>query len=431
MTDLVSSGQIMIIGPRASGKTTYLTVLSYLEKLGVQKPVKKIKTYSDWHLREAESILKQGGRLGPTDLHQIFFEGIEIEISSPRLGSISLPFFGKDERFALEGADSAGEYFEYFLTDPNRYNQDSENYIEKCISSIGLLIIIDGLSPSSRDGDYLKSLEALREILSSHSHQKYRIAIVLSKAEQPRIWNSLKDIKGYFRKLFPRSYEFLQEWNNEDDFFIEYFACSAFGLIGNSFSPNTLSDPGSPECATLRDPDSWNPFGLIAPLYWIATGKKNKKLQFPQIKNQNSILTKKSLIIGSGLATLLVFSALALQGLKNLGTAPQKTGICYSITIDEEQQLRSLQEQLINYPESNSKDCQKIFDQLLFSTGVTQATKGHVPVAIDRFCKISPSSNEQLAGAQAFIDKWLEDPQWKTMVRKQLERRKNCSLVSP
>jgi hypothetical protein len=61
---------------------------------------------------------------------------------------------------------------------------------------------------------------------------------------------------------------------------LKFFACSSFGIMSDrreDFDPRPnryVPDDGSPAeySASIRDPDKWQPFGIISPIYWLATG---------------------------------------------------------------------------------------------------------------------------------------------------------------
>ncbi|QUS60499.1 GTPase domain-containing protein [Synechocystis sp. PCC 7338] len=410
-----SQGQIIIIGPRASGKSTFLVALASLAEKKMSWPIKKVEPLSgNSHrlIESANNTLRQGLLLCPTDISLTEYS-FRVDI-----GSYSL-IDQKTQSFYLNCADSAGEYFDGLVE--FRDEERTQKFLLECSISSGLVIIVDGLSPSSKDNYYRERIEIFRQELSNHTYENYRIAIVISKADQPKIWNSLKDLKGFFRKAFPLTYELLEDWNSQSEFAIEYFACSAYGMVGNSFNPNCH------EAGGIKVPNAWNPFGIVYPLYWIATGKINQNLQFAEVPKSSIFIDKKT-IMSIGIFSLIILSALALLGLSSqLQNNNSTTGdACNQTWSDEEEQLKTVQEKMVNNSDNVNQNCQKKLDQLLFSTGINQAKKGLVPVAIDRFCRISASSTEELVGSNAFISRWQADENWQTMVNKQLQITPNC-----
>lgn len=70
-----SSGKILIIGPRAAGKTTFLAALAYLNDLGLRKPLLSVTPLNldTERLREdARNILAKGGQFTPTENSPVY-----------------------------------------------------------------------------------------------------------------------------------------------------------------------------------------------------------------------------------------------------------------------------------------------------------------------------------------------------------------------
>ncbi len=67
-----------------------------------------------------------------------------------------------------------------------------------------------------------------------------------------------------------------------------------------------------------------------------------------------------------------------------------------------------------------------MLDNLLLSTGIKQASQGRVPTAVDRLCKIARTSREEINTAQIYLERWMEDDYWKSIVKQQLTKKQDC-----
>ncbi|MFM7370240.1 MAG: hypothetical protein ACKO2Z_21115, partial [Sphaerospermopsis kisseleviana] len=62
---------------------------------------------------------------------------------------------------------------------------------------------------------------------------------------------------------------------------INCFFCSTFGTKGTPPKPNFKKQIGNSggTYGVIDKPRVWRPLGLVAPLYWLATGKEDKQLR--------------------------------------------------------------------------------------------------------------------------------------------------------
>jgi hypothetical protein len=88
-------------------------------------------------------------------------------------------------------------------------------------------------------------------------------------------------LKEFTNKNFPYTQKIFKEWCNDDfcPVSVAYFACSAFGMRGDPAQPNSRDDFSTGKCGCIADPSVWQPFGLAAPIYWLATGRNDRRLQ--------------------------------------------------------------------------------------------------------------------------------------------------------
>lgn len=279
--DLAGSGDIRIIGGRGCGKTTFLAALAYLPNHDpTNSPIQSIDPF-DPDTGElfdmAENILKMGARPVPTDNPddpgQSPLYTLLIELK-PKFTI----FQNRNIRIQVSCREYGGELFNELRKSPTTKLNE---YLTECASSSGLLILIDGLS-EIRDEHYaqaFKNLESelnLRLTASNRKLTDYRIAVVFTKGEQAQIWSSRNNLSEFVSRKFPKTQIFLRTWSNKWGCAIDYFVCSAFGTMGNN--PPRPNVKGGNDGVIAR-PEFWKPFGLVAPIYWLYTGKHDSRLR--------------------------------------------------------------------------------------------------------------------------------------------------------
>ncbi|NJR73009.1 MAG: hypothetical protein HC773_03495 [Scytonema sp. CRU_2_7] len=159
------------------------------------------------------------------------------------------------------------------------------NYLDDCAISSGLLLLIDGTS--REDSLYAQAFARLqlelneRFVSRNKSLKSYRIATVFSKAEQAQVWIHRHDMKKFVNLRFPQTKETLKIWSKTWGCSVNYFFCSSFGMKGNPPSPNVkvqARDSGG-TYGVIANPSVWRPFGLFAPIFWLHTGKDDRRLR--------------------------------------------------------------------------------------------------------------------------------------------------------
>ncbi|MEL4896858.1 hypothetical protein P9B04_15600, partial [Crocosphaera sp. Alani8] len=161
-----------------------------------------------------------------------------------------------------------------------------EPYLEEYAEVPGLLILLDGTF-FTQDTIYaeglasLKSELNLRLVANNKPLNNYRLAVVFTKSEQPQIWVHRRNIKRFMGLKFPRTYQVLKEWSVEWNSPINYFFCSAFGMKGDPPTPNVkvTSRENGITLGIIARKEVWRPFGLVAPIYWLYTGKDLPELR--------------------------------------------------------------------------------------------------------------------------------------------------------
>jgi hypothetical protein len=227
--------------------------------------------------------LEQGLNLAPTMIQgtsEMPDYGIQITLKgqfswqNPRMGSSELV------KLVINCKDYAGEFFSDLLAK----SQDPmlEDYLQDCLLASGILMLVDGTA-HHKDQDYARSLTTFLAALDRRDLDlnQRRIAFTLAKCEMPELWVQRLDPKSMARARFPRVYQLLEGWQNTGSGQVDYFATSALGMLGRNFpEPNRIlqkRDRGG-VAAVLKDPRRWRPFGLVAPIYWLCTGQRHKKL---------------------------------------------------------------------------------------------------------------------------------------------------------
>lgn len=271
---------LRVIGDRASGKTTYLAALAR-SIINPNSPVRMVRPFgeSDSLVAMAQNILEQGLEPEPNrpdstlDLKDY---GLTITLQDQ---------FGwglqgtKTTTLNLSCKDYPGEFLSDLILRPN--SPELEDYLEDCVQANGLLLMLDGTA-HRKDREYETSVEQLLLGLNQRqpANSRRRIAIALSKCEQPELWVHRFDPRQAIHKRFPKVCIRLQAWQQHGAIEIDYFTLSAFGSLGNSPEANmtrTYRDRGGTR-AVLKNSKLWRPFGLVAPLYWLCTGKRHSKL---------------------------------------------------------------------------------------------------------------------------------------------------------
>lgn len=273
------SGSVRVIGDRLSGKTTYMAALvrqpNANSTISVVESVKPTNEEGEELIRKATNLLEQGEMLEPTPVgagvDSVKDYGIEINVRQESGGGITLNINCKDY---------PGEFFSDILhdqSDPLLYD-----YVQDCIQANGLMILLDGMS-FRRDPEYAIGLEKLLMLIDQNETRvsDRRIAIVLTKCEQSELWINRHNPK-LITKRFPQLMQKLQVWQSSGVGSVDYFTSSAFGMVGSRYPrPNMKiveKNRYGIQACILKEPRNWQTFGLIAPIYWLCTGKRHSKL---------------------------------------------------------------------------------------------------------------------------------------------------------
>jgi len=270
-------GNICIIGPRGSGKTTYLAALAYwpqasenteaFPRFNVQAVSEDASKLKD----KADRIIRQGAAMKPTEI-----DGIEISSVD------DLPYyllrlevtrrFRQPEPIDLAVRDYPGEVF-HDLSGGQR-NALYQEFISESLAAdvVGCMVMLPDWEPGT-DEDYSRMVDHFLMEMDTHNRLgDLRLAVVMSKCERGEIWPGRLDPSyDLFGVHLPRTRHLLRAKMPEQN--LRFFALSTFGVLGaKDPRPNRMDEGQGAKGAILRRAHPWRPYGMLAPLYWLSTG---------------------------------------------------------------------------------------------------------------------------------------------------------------
>ncbi|RUS94645.1 hypothetical protein DSM106972_092820 [Dulcicalothrix desertica PCC 7102] len=279
---------IRVIGDRASGKTTYMASLARWAYADLSSPVQAVEAFNEDGKvlkSQAQNMLEQGLQLEPTPLTEntnaLRDYGLSIilkrqfSLQSPNLNPAS-------QRLTLNinCKDYSGEFFTDLL-----YREDDpllEDYVNDCLEAEGILFLLDGIA-RTKDAEYAKGLDKFLDAWgqADKSGKRRRIALVLTKCEQPDLWVNRHKPKDLAKARFRQVCTKLETWQQLGKGSVEYFASSAFGMLGTrqlEANVQKIRRDRDGVASVLLDPSVWRPFGLVAPIYWLYKGERHPGL---------------------------------------------------------------------------------------------------------------------------------------------------------
>lgn len=276
-----SSLVLRIVGDRSSGKTTYLAALARGCNSDPNNPIQLVEAFNEDGkklLDYAQNILEQGLMLEQTKLVE--------QSSLPDYGLQVTVRGGADwkkqtiSKIPFNCKDYPGEFFSDLLHQSSSEMEFLNAYLEDCLEANSILFLIDGLA-HQKDTNYAQGLNLFLEAWSRSKYKERRFALALTKCEQPELANEREQPKTLANKRFPNVCKRLDTWCKSGSGSVEYFTCSAFGMI-NGYHPvaNAKKIKRDREGLTsvIKEPKYWQPFGLVSPIYWLHTGKRYSDL---------------------------------------------------------------------------------------------------------------------------------------------------------
>ena len=271
-------GNIHIIGPQASGKTTYLAALAY-QPLKTKQKNKNFKVQAlNEETREladkAENIILEGASLEPTRLHVKTIDDLKvysfiIEIQKK---------WRKLEKINLAVRDYPGEVFKEL--ESVSANPLHEEFMNECLSkdTQGCLVLLTEWRQGT-DKFYKRVFKRFINLMDKQERlHDLRLAVAMSKCERGELWPGRLDPENdLFAIHFPETLSFLKDNISHKN--LQFYAISTFGVLGSKDPrPNRKQELGQGgRYSVLRETDNWSPYGMISPLYWLSTGKRMKE----------------------------------------------------------------------------------------------------------------------------------------------------------
>ena len=289
----ISAPNIIVLGPRGSGKTTYLSGLTKVAeaKASVFFENDKVKIAqfecdideekSQELSQNANNIVFSGESHIPTTLEEKSGGGV---ITYTFTGEIS--YKGNNDNFVMKLTDTAGEIFETETGDvDSQYRLKLINRLEG--KDIRILILLADALPelsNSNPDDRLKYQidklrKVLREVCTDGIQRELRLAVVINKCERGELWTHrhyptreiFEKYLGSSKTKFQNMVTDIKKTGAEMD--IEFFAMSTFGVLSKTdFRPNYIYD--SNDNFVLRNTNTWHPYGVLSPIYWLTTGRR-------------------------------------------------------------------------------------------------------------------------------------------------------------
>ncbi|MEA5528033.1 hypothetical protein VB638_00225 [Dolichospermum sp. UHCC 0684] len=271
-------GNIYVIGPRASGKTTYLAALAYQPSRSRRKnqnfKVQALNEETRKLADKAENIILEGASLEPTGKEVKTIDDLEvysfyIEIHKK---------WQKKQEINLAVRDYPGEIFEDLAM--GSANPLYEEFMNECLGKdvSGCLILLTEWRQGT-DKFYKRVFKRFIDLMDKDERlQELRLAVAMSKCERGELWPGRLDPENdLFAIHFPETLSFLKD--NIPSKNLQFYAISTFGVLGNKDPrPNRKQELGQEgRYSVLRETDNWSPYGMISPLYWLSTGKRMKE----------------------------------------------------------------------------------------------------------------------------------------------------------
>ncbi len=282
-----ANASIRVIGPPGSGKTTYMAALARWPNANPKKSaiqsVIPLNDYGRELVTKAQNILEKGDQLEKTDLDNNINDLKDYALSIVLKDQVSWRNLNNNSRLRINinCKDYAGEFLKDLIFRPG--SNLLQDYMKSCVESNGIILLVDGMS--REDQHLANGLEQFLRELDQADMTKInrRIAVVINKCEQSALWINRHDPRLITEAHFPQMMRKLDQWETlgRGIGMVDYFTVSAFGTVGKRYPTANVKNIGYNQqgiSSYLDKPDSWKPFGLVSPIYWLSTGKRYQLL---------------------------------------------------------------------------------------------------------------------------------------------------------
>lgn len=269
-------GNICVIGPRASGKTTYLAALAYWPDRNRQAGRKKVfdiqplNDESKELASKAEDIIRTGASVEPTVIGDAIQTVDDLPYYSFKI-DLKKGLLGRLESIQLNARDYPGEVFEK-IAEPSLADPIHEEFVNECLMKdvVGCLILLTGWERGT-DRFYNRMINRFIELMDSRDRLKdLRLAVAMSKCERGELWPGRLDPEtDLFGVHLPNTTATLRKKIDPKN--LRFYAISTFGVLRrHDPRPNRIDESG--RISVLRDVPRWRPYNMIDPLYWLSKG---------------------------------------------------------------------------------------------------------------------------------------------------------------
>lgn len=303
-----NSQKIYIIGPRASGKSTFLGALLSISDHSKNPNHKRVNVnaISDdsdklrGDIIDGWSVKKP---LEPTNMGSSRNADYEFSIKiTTQLSS--------DVNIRLNTKDYGGEFFQDVLLESSLLKSHYIlPYLKECLmeATAWVVLLPDFClkDQTNQKQEVVKNVDSFyrsvfRKLLSElpektslfsqddrkkiqQNLRKLRIAIVMSKCERGELWTRRKEPeRDLFKVHLKETWEFLRSTQQFSRNKLDFFALSSFGVLSpKDPRPNRINlGYQLQDGAMIDNLDEWRPYGLVNPLYWVSKQKRWKDPSF-------------------------------------------------------------------------------------------------------------------------------------------------------
>ena len=273
-----TGSSLTIIGPRGSGKTTFLAGLAYwLKRSEAQKihnspfKVEPLNDDAEELERRAINLIESGQYFEGDDVKEYLpTYSFRIEIKQRFSAPQTINLVAKD--YPGEMFDDLAKFYGQHQFDP-LIQPKHRDFWEECFlpDKHGCLILLSGWTDDN-DRLYQQCLNGFIELMNLYNRSdNFRLAVAMSMCERGELWTGRIDPEiDLFGMYLPQTRATLTRKIPSHN--LQFFAISTFGVLDRKRDPrpNREIDPLKKNHAVLRKPKRWQPYNLIEPLSWLS-----------------------------------------------------------------------------------------------------------------------------------------------------------------